>query len=443
MSFLCVLGLIYGVLSAALCGFFAVSVCAKDLDLPFKIIFGTCAGFGIFSILYFILKVFNIENFGVYVFCEIALMGVLGGIFFAKRQEINLKTDGFKISKPFLFAILLGFLIYMKYFIINALGSWDGFRIFGIKARFLYEMSPNWQRVFELPHFMMHNDYPFFVPASFARLWHFCGGAVCDAANIFGIICTFSAVFLIYFALKRFKSRKIAALFASILALCPIFLTNGASQAADIPIAFVNLCAGVCLLLFFENKNISYVILGTFFAGLSAWTKNEGMMFLLVYCAVFCGYFLYKREWKNIFILFASLLPFTALLGFFKHLAHTPNDVILGITTLKTYDHIFEPAKYILIVKTALFMLFTRFSMLFLLLIPACAGLCVKNEQKAPAALLAGIFALMCCGYFLIYLLSPHDLSWHLDNSLDRIMLQMLPFSILLFGLVIRENRTK
>ena len=261
--------------------------------------------------------------------------------------------------------------------------------------------------------------------------------------NRFYAIFTFSTIFLIFFALKHCKTPGLAALHASILSLCPIFLTNGASQAADVPLAFINLCAGVCLVLYFENKNISYVILGVFFAGLGAWTKNEGMMFLLVYCTVFCGYFLIKRQWKNIFIIFAAILPFATLLGGFKHLANTPNDVILGITTLKTYNHLLDPQKYFSIFKTAIFMLFTRFRQLFLLLIPACSGFCIKNEQKTPVILLSGIFFLMGCGYFLIYLLSPHDLSWHLENSLDRIMLQMLPFSILLFGLVIRENRTK
>ena len=80
---------------------------------------------------------------------------------------------------------------------------------------------------------------------------------------------------------------------------------------------------------------------------------------------------------------------------------------------------------------------------MFLLLIPLGAGIDIKQKQKTPIILLLSIFLLMAAGHFLIYLLSPHDLDWHLENSLDRIMLQMLPFSILLLGLVIRENRTK
>ena len=166
-------------------------------------------------------------------------------------------------------------------------------------------------------------------------------------------------------------------------------------------------------------------------------------MFLLVYCGVLGCYYLFKREWRNIFALFLAFLPFAALISAFKHIAHTPNDVIWGITTLKTYNHLLDISKYILVVKTFFFMLFTRLNIMFLLLIPLGAGIDIKQKQKTPIILLFSILLLMAAGHFLIYLLSPHDLDWHLENSLDRIMLQMLPFSILLLGLVIRENRTK
>lgn len=443
MSFLGAEGLLLCILSTIFCGFFAVSITAKEVELPFKILLGIGAGFGIYSVLYFFLKVLQVSHFGVYVFCEMAILILLGCIFFARKSKINLKTQNPEISIPFLCALIVGFAIYMKYFIINALGSWDGFRIWGIKAKFLYEMSPFWERVFQLPHFMMHNDYPLFVPANFARLWHYSGGFYCDAPNIFGLIFTFSSIFLLFFALKTFKNKGIAALYASILSLSPLFLANGAAQAADIPLSFLYLCSAVSLVLFFEKNQTSYLALGTFFAGMSAWTKNEGMMFLLVYCGVLGCYFLFKREWRNIFALFLAFLPFAALISAFKHIAHTPNDVIWGITTLKTYNHLLDISKYILVVKTFFFMLFTRLNIMFLLLIPLGAGIDIKQKQKTPIILLFSIFLLMAAGHFLIYLLSPHDLDWHLENSLDRLMLQMLPFSILLLGLVIRENRTK
>lgn len=440
MNFLSAEGLGLGILSAVLCGFFAISLAAKSLEPAFKVILGIGAGFGIYSILYFLLKILNVSHFGIFVFCEFLSLLTLGGLFFRQKSEINLKTQPPSISLPFLFSLVLGFLIYMKFFIINAFGSWDGFRIWGIKAKFLYEMSPMWKRVFELPHFMVHNDYPFFVPANFARLWHYSGGFNFEAANIFGLIFTFSTVFLIFFALKKFKNKTLAALYASILSLSPLFLANGATQAADIPISFFFLCAAVCLVLYFEKKNVSFIILSVFFAGLSAWTKNEGMMFLLVECAVLSGYFIYKKEFKNFAILLSSFLPFAAFLGYFKHIAHTPNDVIMGITVLKTYNHFFDISKYLLIIKTFFYMLFTRFNILFLMLIPAGAGLVIKKELRTPVVLLSAIFALLCVGYFLIYLLSPHDLSWHLENSLDRIMLQTVPFIVLLFGLLIKDD---
>jgi len=39
---------------------------------------------------------------------------------------------------------------------------------------------------------------------------------------------------------------------------------------------------------------------------------------------------------------------------------------------------------------------------------------------------------IIACGYFMIYVITPHDLKWHIDTSIDRLMIQLLP--MIVFG---------
>ena len=44
--------------------------------------------------------------------------------------------------------------------------------------------------------------------------------------------------------------------------------------------------------------------------------------------------------------------------------------------------------------------------------------------------------SLTLAGFFLIYVITPYDIFWHLRNSLNRLFLQLWPSAIFLFFLV-------
>ncbi len=156
------------------------------------------------------------------------------------------------------------------------MGSWDGFRIWNIKAEFLALNTPLWQNVFSLPHFMSHNDYPLLLPSLTARLWNYTGGENFAVNITIGLFFTFGLVYLLFQALEYFKSEKNS----SCCNLCIydsryFFLVNGAAQCADVPLAYMYLCTIVCLFLYFRKEKFSYIILATIFFAFSAWTKMK------------------------------------------------------------------------------------------------------------------------------------------------------------------------
>jgi hypothetical protein len=48
------------------------------------------------------------------------------------------------------------------------------------------------------------------------------------------------------------------------------------------------------------------------------------------------------------------------------------------------------------------------------------------------------MLGIMLAGYFMIYVISPRDLEWHILTSLDRLYSQLWPCFILTFFLIVQ-----
>ena len=70
----------------------------------------------------------------------------------------------------------------------------------------------------------------------------------------------------------------------------------------------------------------------------------------------------------------------------------------------------------------------------FAVVLPLCwlllgkAGRHGRGMTKYPAAL--GVLAPVLTGYFLVYVMTPHDLAWHLRSSAERLLLHLWPLAI-------------
>lgn len=435
------IGFLLGLVITILTGYFAVSIIEREMELRFRILFSIPLGFGITSIFYFLYLCLNINDFSDFRLFEIIALIILALIYYNEEKPNFSKHKFQRLSGWFYLLNLYALLIYLKYFIYNPMGSWDGFRIWNTKTEFLFLNNPLWQNVFELPHFMSHNDYPLLLPASTARLWNYAGEPNLVINLTIGLFFTFGVVYLLFQALEYFKSKKIALVVGSAFMILNIFLVNGASQCADIPLCYMYLACIVSLFLYFRKEKFSYIILSILFAALSAWTKNEGMMFLAAYgFVILCWLFGTKKYKKAVMAGITALIPAAAII-FFKKFAHNPNDLIAGIFILKTYHFIFDFHRYAVILKSFVSMFLLNFTILISLVLLCIKGFKIKEKNKTPFILSTVVFVLCSIGYFLIYLLSPHDIKWLVDNSIDRIMLQLLPVFLFLFAVNLRIGK--
>lgn len=435
------IGFILGFITTLLTGYLGISIIERELELRFRILFAIPLGFGINSILYFIYLCLNINDFNSFIWFELALTGILAIIYY-NEEKPNLSKHKFKkLSSWFYLLNLYAIAIFFKYFINNPLGSWDGFRIWNTKAEFLFLNNPLWKNVFTLPHFMSHNDYPMMLPSLTARLWNYTG-IENPAANV--TIClffTFGLVYLLHQAIAYFKSEKTAIVTCSAFMILDIFLVNGAAQCADIPLAYMIFASIICLFFFFKKNKYSYIILATIFASLSAWTKNEGVLFFAIFLITILSYFGVNKNYKNLIkTIIIAIIPISLLFAY-KTLTHSANDLIAGFFAFKSYNYILDFERYWIIIKLLVKTFLQKFSLLFVLLLLSIKGFKIKKQNKTGFILSIIITVLTICGYLCVYLLSPHDVYWLVNNSIDRLILQLLPTILFLYAINLRIGK--
>lgn len=434
-------GFVFGLFITLLTGYLAVSVISREMELRFRILFAIPLGFAINSVFYFLYLFLNINNFQAFCWFEIITLLILALLYYNEEKPDLHKHKFKKLSNWFYLLNFYAVLIFLKYFINNPMGSWDGFRIWNTKATFLVLDNPLWKNIFSLPHFMSHNDYPLMLPSITARLWNYAGGENVAINITIALFFTFGLVYLLFQSLEYFKSAKVAVAITSVFMILETFLVNGAAQCADIPLAYMFLCSIVCLFLYTKKENFSYLALATIFASISAWTKNEGFMFLCIFTGIILFWLLFTKKFKNGLKLALITLPLLYALISFKKITGNSNDLVLGFFVTKSYNYIFDFSRYLVIAKTFISTIITQFPLLLILSVLCIKGFRIKEQNKTPFILSLTIFILCCLGYVAVYVMSPHDINWLVENSVDRIILQLLPIFLLLYGINLRIGK--
>jgi len=129
-----------------------------------------------------------------------------------------------------------------------------------------------------------HPDYPLLLGGIIGRVWMYAGhtGTVVPVAIHYLI--TYATVFLLVAAVWRIKNLKLGILAGMILMGAPFFFRDGTeAQQADVLMCFWVLST-MALLVWKDlsgKDTPGLSILAGLSVGMAAWSKNEGVLFLL------------------------------------------------------------------------------------------------------------------------------------------------------------------
>jgi hypothetical protein len=343
--------------------------------------------------------------------------------------------------------------------------GWDAFAIWNLHARFLFLGGSHWRDMFSSQIPWSHPDYPLLLPAAIAHFWTYFGQDSTVIPAAIALAFTFSTVGLLCSALRLLRGRIPARLAGLALCATPAFIEQGISQYADIPLSFFFLAAIAMLALHDRTRSAPEtqsprgpLILAGIACSFAAWTKNEGLLFLVALItaraldlvlsdrALTCDHSGrlsppkgHPRNWLNFAALLASVAPALLLIVCFKHFLAPPGDLLTDRAA--ALHKLLSPARYWIILQW-----YAKESLRFggwlaipgpLLLAALYWVLRTRNSDRPSIPIRASVITLsfILAGYFAIYLITPYDLYWHLRFSLNRLFLQLWPSVLFLLFL--------
>ena len=139
----------------------------------------------------------------------------------------------------------------------------------------------------------------------------------------------------------------------------------------------------------------------------------------------------------------AGLIPVMTVVLYLKLGLAQPNGLLSPTEGPPFMAKITEVARYRIIAKAFFEQTFSFGNwsisvmplMAFYLLL---AGPAIEKTDRASVLVTFGVLGVMLTGYFMIYVLSPRDVYWHVLTSLDRLCSQLWPSFIFGFFLIAR-----
>ncbi|HWA97675.1 MAG TPA: hypothetical protein VG713_04260 [Pirellulales bacterium] len=322
-------------------------------------------------------------------------------------------------------------------------GFSDAWEIWNLRARQIYNLGDDWRAAFASA--TQHPDYPLLVPTTNARLWTYAGSEIGASPRLVQAVFLGAIAAILTGALSQVRDTS-AALLAVVLLLGNVrLLMLVVWQYADVALAGCVTAAIVLHALSHVDgsTNAATFCLAGAMAGLACWTKNEGWLALAAIGFAELARFGHRRQtWRRIAALaMGAALPVAVALAF-KHSIPAGNDLAAGQNVHDTLAKLFDPARLTTILGAAFQQGWVALKAMGIAVL--AGGLLLgrhSNSSTQRGAIVAAttMLGVIAAGYCGVYMITPHDLTWHLRTSMDRLILHLYPAAIWIFCLLVRS----
>lgn len=311
-------------------------------------------------------------------------------------------------------------------------GMWDAFGFWNARARVLALSGDDWRRAFDgtIPH----PDYPLLLPLTVVRGWDWAGES--DPGVGFATAAAFSGltVALLFVLLRALRGTTAGLLAVAVYLSTWAVQLAGPAQYADVPLGFFALGGLGCLALAARSGAGPWLAAAGLCLSAAAWTKNDGLAWAVVGAATVGMGLVAGRLPRRAAAFLAGLLPIGLTVVAFKVGVAGPHDLIAGQSGSGLAAKLIDADRHRLIAEVAYLT-----APAWLVWLPVCGLLLgVRRSDRGPTAGLFAPLAGVAALYYLVYLLSPFDLAWHLATSLDRLVVHLWPGFLLAAFVLIR-----
>ncbi len=305
-------------------------------------------------------------------------------------------------------------------FAVRPLWEWDGWAIWGFKARALYAFGGVSNAAFESHAYVHHmQDYPLFLPALEATAYRAMGGVDERLVHLQLLGLAVGFVGALWALLRPRVPAELLGLSVLAMIAAPGVLDGLAANYADVPLAiFVALGLAALARWLLEPSATHLISWSALFFAAAALTKNEGT--LLVGAALAAALVVSSRR-KPLLLAaaaaFAPLVPWRVFVA--VHHLHdpglTPDE--LRPSSLAQHTGRLAPAASRIVRE----LVFAPHGLLVPMTVVAVAAALTAGRARL-AVFVVVWFALSFAGFVLVYWASSLQLDWYLATSAPRIV---------------------
>jgi len=454
---------------AVLAGCLLVSSAALTSGLrprPFALLLelsiGAGLGAGISSCLYFLMLASGLAGRGSILLANLFFLALAALLYWKTRPADVPPTDEApptKISRPSLvFAALVVILCLLPVAIgnlqltaSNPHGLWDAWAIWNLRAKYLAGEGEAWRYALSPLLDKTHPDYPLLLSGFVAQSWRFAGGDFSTSVPIAaGFMFSAAVIAILASVLALQRSLGLAAAALMVLLSDQQFLTHLGGQLSDIPLGFFYLSSIATVLLMestAEPGRAMAALAGTL-AALAAWTKDEGIVFALVFLVCFAALQFWRggvtRLRRTVPWSLAGALPVLALVGIFKLMVAPPTNPLTSQQAGEAATRVFSANRVWMLIKSLWAFSTERgagVAQPWLVLALVVAGLGFLKSPPLKKVIVFGwvVLGLLFGGYCAAILANPTLLGNPWVAPFDRMFSQLWPSFILVFFMTLRS----
>jgi hypothetical protein len=347
-------------------------------------------------------------------------------------------------------------------------GDWDAWAIWNQHARFLFRGGDGaWRDFFSIE--WSQPDYPLLLPASVARVWAYAGhestlGPILIAIG-FGIAC----VTLVVTTLDGQRGWIAGALLLG----ATTFLTQVPAQCADVPLAcFIVATLAVTYGDVFRTPNpesrapnpesrapnpepripnpvsrapdpgsrIPALVAGATSA-MAAWTKNEGVVFVLLVFLVAVVVAVRRRDGRQLLWSIAGAAPILIAVVWFKLALAPSSGLVEGQSLSIWFSRLMDIDRHVTVLGLMVPRAMRWSAPIAVAIFPIVSLIAAWMAIRVGGAVrvMASVLGLMLASYYLVYVTTPFDITWHVSTSIDRLLVQLWPAFVLTMFLGLRS----
>ena len=320
-------------------------------------------------------------------------------------------------------------------------GDWDAWAIWNLHARFLFRGAGDaWRGFFSIA--WSQPDYPLLLPASVARVWAYAGhestlGPILIAVG-FGIACVTLAVTTI--------GGRHGWIAGALMLGATTFLAQVPSQCADVPLAcFIVATLAMTFGDVFRVPGPGArgpVVIAGATSAMAAWTKNEGVVFVLLMFLIAVIVAVRRRDGRQLLWSIAGATPILIVAVGFKLALAPSSGLVEGQSLAAILTRLMDPDRHMtvlgLIAQHAM-----RWSAPFAFAVFPIVSLVaawMAVRIGGVVRVMAVVLGLMLASYYVVYVTSPFDIPWHVTTSVDRLLVQLWPALVLTVFMGLRSS---